>query len=46
VVKRGDTLSAIAARFNVSLASPGAANPQLGSDQLIVIGSTLPIPPR
>jgi LysM repeat protein len=46
VVKRGHTLSAIASRFNVSLASLEAANPQLGSDQLIVIGSTLHIPPR
>lgn len=45
VVKPGDTLSAIAARFNVSLASLEAANPLLVSDQLIVVGRTLNIPP-
>lgn len=45
VVRHGDTLSAIAARFNVSLSRLQAANPQLGSGDLIVIGSTLNIPP-
>lgn len=45
VVVPGDTLSAIAARFNVSLASLEAANPLLGPGQLIEIGWTLNIPP-
>ena len=45
VVRPGDTLSAIAARFNVSLASLEAANPRLGPGWVIVIGSTLNIPP-
>ena len=44
-VVRGDTLSAIATRFNVSLASLEAANPQLGPGDLIIVGSTLNIPP-
>jgi LysM repeat protein len=44
--KRGDTLSAIAVQFNVSLASLEVANPLLGAGQLIEIGSTLNIPRR
>jgi LysM repeat protein len=45
VVKPGDTLSAIANWFNVSLSSLEAANPQLGAGWIIVIGSTVNIPP-
>ncbi len=41
----GDSLNAIAARFNVSLASLEAANPLLGPGQSIEIGWTLNIPP-
>ncbi len=45
VVKAGDTLSAIAARFNVSLPSLEAANPQLETSDLILVGSIVNIPP-
>jgi hypothetical protein len=44
VVRDGDTLAYIAARFNVSLANLEAANPQLRSFDMIEVGSILNIP--
>jgi spore coat assembly protein SafA len=43
-IQRGDTLSGIAARYHVSLASLEAANPQIHNPNLIYAGANLNIP--
>ncbi|AEJ41348.1 LysM repeat-containing protein [Sulfobacillus acidophilus TPY] len=43
-VQKGDTLSAIAARYGISLAALEAANPQIKDPNLIYPGETITIP--
>ena len=45
VVRSGDTLDSIAARFNVSLARLEAANPGLDPNGLLLVGTRLNMPP-
>ena len=44
VIKSGDTLSAIAARFGVSLAALLSVNPQITNPNAIIAGESLNIP--
>ena len=44
VVRRGDTLTAIAKHFNVSLAALRAANPDITNPRLLQVGHKLVIP--
>lgn len=43
-VKKGDTLSAIAAAFGVTIAAIRAENPQVKNPNVIHVGDTLKIP--
>jgi spore germination protein YaaH len=45
VVKRGDTLRVIAARFDTTIKKLRKLNPKLGDPSTIRVGSTIRVPP-